>query len=364
MLAGAAALAGDVKFGGEIDAGYALTFSDGDLTNQAYYVEDGDNGDVEVDLSFADADGLWKVTVKGQGNADDGGVFGDLFLKGSATVAIDKALKAAGVDLGGLSLSYTIGSDITNQQSLYAYSDASGKHLQRFRASGKNEMVFDAGYEFDFGKVSARLATSPIPATNGEGTIVASVLANLNVGVKVAAGYGHDVRLYNSGADTAVLDAAYAQASVDVAKLAKLDGYKLAVEGFGTFAFDNDDNPADYNDSYGFGVTVKGGVDVVDGYVEYAYVPDAKFKVATEDADDDDNDSYLKIGANVNVVEGLSIGPWFEIPVLGENYYNFGVDFGYEFGKVAYNFEVEYDILDGDDEENALILRPYITIGF
>ena len=360
MLAGAAALAGDVKFGGEIDAGYALTFSDGDLTTHSWY--DDDPGDGEVDLSFADEDGLWKVTVKGQG--DNTKLYGDLNFTGSATVFLDKALKAAGVDLGGLSLSYTIGSDIGNQQSLYAYGDASGKHLQRFRASGANEMVFDAGYEFDFGKVSARLATSPIPATNGEGTIVASVLANLNVGVKVAAGYGHDVRLYNSGADTAVLDAAYAQASVDVAKLAKLDGYKLAVEGFGTFAFDNDDNPAAYNDSYGFGVTVKGGVDVVDGYVEYAYVPDAKFKVATEDADDDDNDSYLKIGANVNVVEGLSIGPWFEIPVLSENYYNFGVDFGYEFGKVAYNFEVEYDILDGDNEENALILRPYITIGF
>lgn len=370
LLAGAALFAADdkkpaVKFSGRIRVGYNFQFGDTDK------ITDKKNPEGRLNLGVADADGLWTITFDTTDVTDKGSKqvgFSDHYVRARATVALDKALKGAGVDLGDVSLSLFGGyNDYYKTANVYKDGDYADNGYDRMELNVPSDSAQASivGAKVGYGKlVNVEVAAAPYNDNKTENTHGFSVAATSTPydGVAVGVAYGHNVRL---GKDNIEGGAIYnnglsATTFVDVAKLAKQDDFKLAVAGSFLYGFEDDDLKQDAL-LQGMG-RVSGGIDLVDGYVEYAYT--------TVDHDDKYERQYLRAQANLNVVKGLALDVYYQDSDLTDEAkkddFEVGAESCYTFGKVDYHLDVKYVAgkNDANKDDNNFVITPWIQIAF
>ena len=293
LLAGAAAFAADekkgptFKFSGRARAGYVFTFSDANeedvLVTPKYgtYSDKTSKRELKLQLHFGDADGLWDINVK-SGNADWDS---DDKLKAKLTLDLGKMLGQSGVDLGDFSLKAAIGNS-TSESLLRAYNNATGDDKDKFQIKTSYSTTFTAGYK----NLTAQIVTDPV-TTKGDnaGFAVSAMYADKDVGYKVSAGYVRFDAGWSSDADDDANNEIGAisnykadngvmiSGTLDIAKMIKNDNFKLAASGAFDYAFDDDAKIMSVAGN------VSGGIDAVDGVVEYvytAYDPDEYYGAA------------------------------------------------------------------------------------
>ncbi len=358
LLAGAAAFAADVKFSGRIRVGYNFQFGDTDQTTLKK------NPEGRMNLTIADPDSLWTITFDASktGTTETGG-FSDHYYRAKATIALDKALKGAGVDLGDVSLKAFGGYyDWYETKNVYddnTYSDNDVDRMELNVATQSAEASI-VGATVGYGKLVSVEAVSAPVSDSGVGSAFAFTATSTPVdGVKVGVGYGHNVvfgkgnyfgrQTYNNGLN--------ASANVDIAKLIKNDKFSLAAAGDFQFGFeDKDEGQYQYIQALG---RVSGGVEMVDGYVEYAYTSIDNDSLAVDKA------QYMRVQANLNMVKGLGLDVYYQDYDLtneaDNDDFEIGAESSYTFGGVTYHLDVAY--LAEKDNDNFKI-TPWIQIAF
>ena len=387
LLAGAAVFAAEekkgpaVKFSGYFRAGYTFKFYDGDFSSTSW------KGKTEerVNMHVKDADGLWDVNIKSLSSLD-----GDDKIAGGATVSLSKALEKNGLDLNGLSLKFSIGNK-TNDAMLRAYDNASGDDFDKYRLVGDYVTAFTVGYD----KLTVQIASDPITDNNNNaGVAVSAKYADSDLGFAVAAGYAHkgagwtdDGDVANSEGLTFASSAAKTDGAilltdnglavsgnVDIAKLIKADKFKLGAGvafnyGFGDGKVKSYFGGATESTVKGDLTTmrlvadVSGGIDIIDGFVEYAY----------EMADSDDlhmdkiANQYLKAQANLNFFadKGIGLDVYFKDTDLDDfsDYWLVGGDVNYKLGGVKYTLKAEaFNVHTASDDKVAFTLSPRVRI--
>jgi hypothetical protein len=354
LLAGAAAFAADVKFSGRIRVGYTFQFGDTDQTTLKK------NPEGRMNLTIADPDSLWTITFDAakNGSTETGG-FSDHYYRAKATIALDKALKGAGVDLGDVSLKAFGGYyDFYETKNAYndnPYSDNDVDRMDLNVATQSAEASI-VGATVGYGKLVSVEAVSAPVSNSGVGTAFAFTATSTPVdGVQVGAGYGHNVRLSKGWANLTYNDALSVSANADIAKLIKNDKFSLGAAGEFLYGFeDSDDNLDAFFQVLG---RVNGGVEKVDGYVEYGF--------AKVDADGADPLHYMRAQANLNLVKGLGLDVYYQDKDLTnekkEDDFEIGAEAVYTFGGVDYHLDVAY--VAKKDNDNFKI-TPWIQIAF
>ena len=313
-----------VNFSGEFVAGYNFNYNNNGNGEWGYHVmgQDGDDSNTtKLNLSFADEDGLWSVTTEGQMIAD-GRISGDISVDLVKLFAEDSDLSAK------------LGLAVNDEQTvLRAYSNNSGNNYDRFRT--------DAGglwtsLDFAYGDlVQVRVAGAPeLTAQNngdkpgnggnayhlvGGADLAVSALVKPLDGLKVSAGWVLNGKDDNGTGTDGVVGGAV---DVNVAALAGLD-FDLGVSASYKYGFATEQNV--------IAATVYGGVDVVSAWAEYAYT------TAEEN-------SYLAVGADLNVVENMLLDVYFganELDNFGDTFF-VGGDIGYTLKNVTFALGLEY----------------------
>lgn len=96
---------------------------------------------------------------------------------------------------------------------------------------------------------------------------------------------------------------------------------------------------------------------MVDGYVEYSRRDDV---------------NGLKVGANLNLVKGLGLSPYWEDTDLDEDGWKVGLDTSYLLGSVTWHLDMNY-ATDGYDTmvdtgkaktQNTFTVSPYVSFAF
>jgi hypothetical protein len=365
LLAGAAAFAADVKFSGRIRVGYSFQFGDTDQTTLKK------NPEGRMNLTIADPDSLWTITFdaaqkvsldfdkKKANNDGETAGFSDHYYRAKATIALDKALKGAGVDLGDVSLKAFGGYyDFYETKNAYndnPYSDNDVDRMDLNVATQSAEASI-VGATVGYGKLVSVEAVSAPVSDSGVGTAFAFTATSTPVdGVQVGAGYGHNVRLSKGWASLTYNDALSVSANADIAKLIKNDKFSLGAAGEFLYGFeDSDDNLDAFFQVLG---RVNGGVEKVDGYVEYGF--------AKVDADGADPLHYMRAQANLNLVKGLGLDVYYQDKDLTnekkEDDFEIGAEAVYTFGGVDYHLDVAY--VAKKDNDNFKI-TPWIQIAF
>ena len=296
--------------------GYAWSYNTvTDKVVEATYGEDGYDKDgfyAQLDVKLSDEKGI--VTATLDADADLDAIDGDESHNGAyigeemgANVTVD-VLKLFGLDTDfSLKLTGTYNDRVTG---LRAYKTAYGfGNADRIRTlNGGNPLSID----FAYGKlVQARVAYVPSITTRDDGNFVSktdndflvSALVNPIDGVKVSAGYVYDGSSSASGqsTDSGAFNVAV---DVDIAALADLD-FDLGVSASYVGLMAND-----YDDYYQtIAAVVYGGIDVIDGAVEFVYFD----YVPSTDGKKHYGDFALSAVANINAVEGLPITVYFAI---------------------------------------------------
>ena len=388
LLAGAALFAADdkkpaVKFSGMARAGYVFTFEDGDMNSTAWH---GKDKEARLNFHVADAEGLWDINIKDL----HGGLDGDDKLKAKLTIDLGKALEKAGVDLNGFGLKFNIGA-MGNNSLLKAYDNASGDDRDNFKLYGEYLSALTASYD----KVSVQLTVDPIHTEKGTedvgtytldpetgkikftktgtkevkenkmGVAVSAKYADKDLGFAVAAGYAHNAAGFTDDGDDSNKDRVAlggktyengfdVSGSVDVAKMAGLD-FQLGTGA--VFGYMTDDA----GDAMRVAADVSGGVDAVDGFVEY------QFTQLKPDQGDDTDYHYLKGQVNLNFFadKGVSLDVYAADTDLANagDYWLAGADVGYKLGGVTYKLKGEVGN-DASADEVYFLLRPTVTINW
>ncbi len=355
LLAGAAAFAADVKFSGRIRVGYTFQFGDTDKTTLKK------NPEGRMNLTIADPDSLWTITFDAASNNENGGGFSDHYYRAKATIALDKALKGAGVDLGDVSLKAFGGYyDYYETKNVYDDGTYSDNDLDRMdlNVATQSKEASIVGATVGYGKLVSVEAVSAPVSDSGVGTSFAFTATSKPVdGVQVGAGYGHNVRLVKGWDNVGLTynDALSVSANADIAKLIKNDKFSLGAAGEFLYGFeDSDDNLDAFFQVLG---RVNGGVEMVDGYVEYGF--------AKVDADGADPVHYMRVQANLNMVKGLGLDVYYQDYDLtneaDNDDFEIGAESSYTFGGVTYHLDVAY--LAEKDNDNFKI-TPWIQIAF
>ena len=308
-----------VNFGGEFVGGYNFNYNNDEWTSHIMGQDGTGTHTTKLNLSFADENGLWKVTAEGQMAADDR-------LAGDISIDMMKLFNAES------DVSVNFGLAMNDQQTvLRAYSNQSGKNFDRIRTS---EDGLWANASVGYGNlVTVQVAGAPEltagkddgkggKANVGGGDLVISALTNPLDGLKVSAGWV----LKGDGQNNSGNDGAFtAAADVNVATLAGLN-FDLGVSASYIIGF------ADAA-AQTIAATVYGGVDLVDAYVEYsASITDAATK------------HFLVAGANLNVVENMILDVFFgatDLENFGDTVF-VGGDIGYTLQNVTFKLGVEY----------------------
>ena len=360
LLAGAAAFAADVKFSGRIRVGYNFQFGDTDQTTLKK------NPEGRMNLTIADSDSLWTITFDAANNAtgEKVGGFSDHYYRAKATIALDKALKGAGVDLGDVSLKafggYYDWYETKNAYNDNPYSDNDVDRME-LNVGTQTDAASIVGVTVGYGKLVSVEAVSAPYGKDGDGLKPAFAFTATSTpvdGVQVGAGYGHNVVLGkgNKFGRKAYNDAINASANVDIAKLIKNDKFSLAAAGDFQFGFeDKDDNQKQYIQALG---RVSGGVEKVDGYVEYAYT-------TIDDLSPVDTYQYMRAQVNLNMVKGLGLDVYYQDYDLTnekkEDDFEIGAEAVYTFGGVDYHLDVAYKAKKDNDNFK---ITPWIQIAF
>ena len=306
-----------VNFGGEFVGGYNFNYNNDEWTSHIMGQDGTGSHTTKLNLSFADENGLWKVTTEGE-------MVADKRLAGDISIDMMKLFNAES------DVSVNLGLAMNDEQSvLRAYSNQSGKNFDRIRTAANGLW---ANVNVAYGNlVQVQVAGAPEftsaaddeAGIDGEGgDLVISALTNPLDGLKVSAGWV----LKGDGQNGSGNDGAFtAAADVNVGTLAGLN-FDLGVSASYIIGF------AD-GAAQTIAATVYGGVDVVDGYVEYsANITDAATK------------HYLVAGANLNVVENMILDVFFgatDLENFGDTVF-VGGDIGYTLQNVTFKLGVEY----------------------
>ena len=329
VLAATSVFAG-VSFSGKFNQGYTFKFAkDKDFastpwkTNEAKFV-----------IKASDDDGIWSVNLKNTGKLDTSDAWA-----ANASVSLTKILAAAGVDTGDFSLALSLGNN-SKMTALSAYNDVTGNEYYKLKNNGSESFQLAAAY----GKlVKFNIAADPTNNVNKPSTVL-SLSTEPVSGLSVAAAYAYRGYFDNAVAGKGVTadHMIGASAKVDVAKLADLD-FKLNVSAYDNIAFGNVlkynetsekvDTPVENNKLNSFAVAVEGGVDVVDGFVEFAMKNEENANVYA-----------LNTQVNFNVVDGLGLDAYFNIADLANTGDSFkvGADASYKLSGVEFALKAEY----------------------
>lgn len=344
-----------VNFNGELVAGYNFNYDADGSGKWGYHVmgQDGDDSNTtKLNLSFADENGLWKVTTEGQMIAD-GRIPGDF--------AVDM-LKLFDVDSD---LSVKLGLSVNDEQTvLRAYSNQSGNNYDRFRTDAPGLWtnvdisyanlveVLIAGapslgsYENGDNPGIADKSKNNADHLVGGGDFAVSAKVTPVDGLAMSAGYvlkGNGQN--NTGTDGVVGGAV----NVDVSALAGLD-FSLGASASYKYGFETKQNVV--------AATVYGGVDVVDLAVEYAYLSGS-------------DEHYLYAGANFNVVENMLLDAYFganNLTKFADTYF-VGGDIGYTLKNVTFALGIEYAATTVGNgaynyDYNGLSIVPKVSVSF
>lgn len=275
----------------------------------------------------------------------------------------------------------------TNDAMLKAYVNASGDDFDKYRLVGDYVTAFTVGYD----KLTVQIASDPITDNNNNaGVAVSAKYADSDLGFAVAAGYAHkgagwtddgdvanseglmftsaakdDATVYSLQTDNGLA----VSGNVNIAKLIKADKFKLGAGVAFNYGFGDGTKTVQTTKTKGDLTTmrlvadVSGGIDIIDGFVEYAY----------EMADSDDlhmdkiANQYLKAQANLNFFadKGIGLDVYFKDTDLDDfsDYWLVGGDVNYKLGGVKYTLKAEaFNVHTASDDKVAFTLSPRVRI--
>ncbi|MFA7119567.1 MAG: hypothetical protein WC159_12425 [Sphaerochaetaceae bacterium] len=264
LLVAATVSAADIKFTGSFKAGYAFTWKDGGFTATPKGIDSTlANEESYIYLKVADPDSMWTITLKALPSLNEAAK-----VKANASISLDKALKAQGVDMGDVTAALSVGAN-SNMSGLNVYTDPTG-NMSYYGWKLRSDATYSTGLTVGYGKlISANLAVDPAVDTANEFHFVASVSANPIDGVSVAAGYANAYQNKHDSSATGK-NAIDGSVKIDVAKLASLDGISLDFSAHDVYYMQTSTG-ASYKKNY-LSAAVEMGVEKdinVSGYAEF-----------------------------------------------------------------------------------------------
>ena len=345
-----------VSFSGSLTAGAELNYND--HWSVEYYGDDGNSTDAaSLKLGVADENGLWSINFNTIGNFDASGAWG-----ADLTIGFSEALNAA----FGTTLPVDIDlSTVYNDRytTLRAYNNASGNNVDRVRTvGGTTHFVAQVAYE-NYVTVAGAWNANIGPVNS----MAVSALSAPIEGLKVSVDYAHGAE--NKKADWNLYelkeidpetkeketitskDVVGAAIDVNLGSLLGLD-FNVGVSASERYQLDDKLNTT--------AATIYGGVDLVSGYVEYAF----------QKLDKEDAQHYLEAGVTVDL-DVVDVKAWFGADNL-ENFsktYYVGASVGTSFGGLDYSVIVEYA---GDEISGAynqfgkagFTITPNVSVSF
>ncbi len=313
VLAATSVFAG-VNFSGRFRQGYKFTFAEGqDFASASWKTEE-----AKFAIKASDDNGVWSVSLKNVGVLDSNDKWA-----ANASVSLTKILAAAGVDTGDFSLALSLGNN-SKMTGLSAYNDVTGNEYYKLKNNGSESFQLAAAY----GKlVKFNIAADPTNKGGNKPSTVVSLSTEPVNGLSVAAAYAYR-GYFNEAASGAAVTADHmigASVKVDVAKLAGLD-FKLNVSAYDNVALGD-------SKVNSFAAAVEGGVDVVDGFVEFAMKNAESANVYA-----------LNTQVNFNIVDGLGLDAYFNIADLSKtgDTFSVGADASYKLSGVQFALNAEY----------------------
>ncbi len=327
-----------VDITGEFVGGYNFNMDkDGNWTSHIMGQDGTGSHTTKLNLGVADEDGVWSVTAEGQMVAD-GRLAGDI------SIDMMKLFDAES------DISVKFGLSMNDEQTvLRAYSNNSGKNYDRFRT---NPNGLWANVDVAYGSlVEVLVAGAPkfTSATDDEaaidqegGDLAISVKSAPLDGLAVSAGWVLNGKDDNGTGSDGIVGGAV---DVNVGTLAGLD-FDLGVSAAYKYGFATKQNVV--------AATVYGGVDVVSLYGEWAYLSN-------------DSQNYLKVGADLNVVENMILDVFFganNVTDFGNEFF-VGGDIGYTVKNVTFQLGLEYAAGAADSYDLAgLSIVPQVKVAF
>ena len=319
-----------VNFSGELVAGYGFQYNNKEWTNHIVGQDGEDTNTTKLLLGIADDNGVWSVGVEGV-LVSDGRVSGDLNVD---------LLKAFGLDTD---FSLGLGLLVNDEQTgLRAYNNLSGKNFDRIRTSAPGLW---AGLNFAYGDlIKVQVAGSPATEKVNDGGDLAPDTAGKPTGIKANSGdliisamstpiEGLSVSIdwalkgenksYVTGSTNEGLIGGAVNANIGA--MLGLD-FDLGVAVMDRYQYGDGNNQ--------LGVSVYGGVDLVQAGVEY--VLRTQKDAATR--------HFFYAKADFNVVENMTLGVFggaMDLATADQNWY-VGGNVGYTISGVTFKLNVEY----------------------
>lgn len=318
-----------VSFSGRFRQGYTFAFTEGEDPS----VSPWKTSEAKLSVKFSDDNGVWSVKLKTVGTKyDTNDQFG-----ANATVDLTKALELAGVDTGDFSLAFSFGHN-SKMTALSAYADPNGSEYYKLKNNGTESFQVSTGY----GKLAqVNLAFDP---TTENGSVVVSAKSEPISGLAVAGAYAYNGYYDDAVTGSSVTAKNMAGFSVDVniAELASLD-FDLGVTAFDNIAF------AD-STLNSFAAGVYGGIDLVNGYVEFVM-----------NNSEDASVFGLNTCVAFDVVENLGLDAYFCIGDFANTStsFNVGGDISYTLAGVQFALNADYAAAD-----KTFSLTPKMIIVF
>ena len=367
-----------VNFSGELVSGYTFNYANDEWTSYVYGQDGVDSNSTKLNLSIADENGVWSVGLEGN-------VGVDARLIGDITADVIKAFAPESdwsAQLGLLANDRVTG--------LRAYSNKSGLSLDRIRS---NEVGLWTSLTVGYSDlVSVQVAGGPKLTTEGAdgsnnvagvavpekaaagqnvGDFIVSALVTPIDGLAVSAGYvynGEDKITDNNNG------AVNAEVEVNLADMLGLD-FDIGLGVADKYHFAKDNEKASSNI---FLAQVYGGIDLITLSAEYglaSYLPGVKGVDAT-------NISMFYVGADINVLEGLTLNVYTGATALGKGIeygdtFYVGGNVGYTLAGVGLNLNVQYagdsatsyiaglgDIAQGGVGAVGFSITPSVSVSF
>ena len=362
LVLSASAVFAAVEFSGELVAGYAFQNNGSEWTNHIMGQDGEDTNTTRLDLSIADENGIWAVTLDGAFvSADDGGMAADV------TVDVVKAVMAA-MNAGETDWFASIKLDVMDRLVGYrAYSME--KDLDRIRTA---ETGLWTSLQFGYGDlINVMVAGSPNTKgvtgepnqiLDNEGDFMVSAITNPINGLSVSATYVLKGDANDSGNDHGTDEFANGiiggTANIDIGSLLGLD-WNIGIAVSDKYDFGGKNNI--------FAAAFYTGFDILDFKVQYGL----------KSYDQYDDEHFFYAGIDFNVVEHLVLdiyGGAYDLSHADESWY-LGGNVGYEVSGVTFKLGLEYgagasyaydDNYWNDEEQSGkgLWIVPSISVKF
>ena len=362
LVLSASAVFAAVEFSGELVAGYAFQNNGSEWTNHIMGQDGEDTNTTRLDLSIADENGIWAVTLDGAFvSADDGGMAADV------TVDVVKAVMAA-MNAGETDWFASIKLDVMDRLVGYRVYSME-KDLDRIRTA---ETGLWTSLQFGYGDlINVMVAGSPNTKgvtgepnqiLDNEGDFMVSAITNPINGLSVSATYVLKGDANDSGNDHGTDEFANGiiggTANIDIGSLVGLD-WNIGVA---------------VSDKYDFGV--KNNIFAAEFYTVFVIL-DFMVQYGLKSYDQYDDEHFFYAGIDFNVVEHLVLdiyGGAYDLSHADESWY-LGGNVGYEVSGVTFKLGLEYgagasyaydDNYWNDEEQSGkgLWIVPSISVKF